>query len=124
MRRSCEKGIEDVAQRQEYLTLGLRLGRWTLGLEPALLVLDVSPDEVFVRLGEVDDSFYETDNRSDSARHECDDDLNDSFGSVAKDKFVNAKSAQQDPANARHSFFSAPSAFQSVICPGFTPCIG
>ena len=105
MRRGYEKGIKRRTQRQEYLTLGP--GHWTLDagvLEPTLLVLDVSPDEVFVRLGEVDDSFDETDNRSDSTGHKCDDDLNNSFGGIAKDEFMNAKPAQQDPANARNQF--------------------
>ncbi len=61
--------------------------------EPAFLVLDVCADEVFVRLCEVDDSFYQADNGADSTGHQGNNDLNNPFGGVAKDKLMNSESA-------------------------------
>src|SRR5688572_33320427 len=77
----------------------------TLKLEPTLLALDVSPDKLFVRLCQVDNSLDEADDGTDAARHQGDNDLDDSFRGVSKNKLVHTETAEQDPANTRNDLF-------------------
>jgi|SRR5687768_13669065 hypothetical protein len=78
-------------------------GLWTLDLgrrlEPAFFVLNVGSNEIFVRLGEVDDAFDDSNDRAGATGHKSDDDLNNSFSGVAKDELVYAKATEHDSAN-------------------------
>jgi len=76
-----------------------------LKLEPTLLALDVGPDKLFVRLCQVDNSLDEADDGTDAARHQGDNDLDDSFRGVSKNKLVHTETAEQDPANTRNDLF-------------------
>jgi hypothetical protein len=77
----------------------------TPNLKPTLLTLNVGPHKLLVRLRQVNNSFDETNDGTNAARHQSDDDLDDSFCRVTEDEFVYTEAAEQDPANARDDLF-------------------
>jgi hypothetical protein len=90
--------------------------------EPAFLVLYVCSYEVFVRFCQINYALDDADNTGSSASYYAEHELNNSLGRVSEDKLVYTERAYKNPANTR--FLSAPIAFQSVIAPGLTACIG
>src|ERR1041385_3862183 len=70
-------------------------------LEPALFVLNVSSDKLFVRLRQVNDPFDDADNTRSSARYNADTQLNNSLGGVAEDELVYSECAEQNRTNTR-----------------------
>ena len=58
--------------------------------EPTLLADLIGRDELRIRLREVDDALDETDQTSYAARHNRDQDTNDSASDITKDETVNA----------------------------------
>lgn len=85
-------------------------------LEPGLLILDVGPDKFFIRLGQVDDPFNQTNDRANAAGYQRDDYLNDSFGGVTEDEFMNAKTAEQYAADAGNNFLVSAHRFPVGHC--------
>src|ERR1051325_1925769 len=77
-------------------------------LEPAAFILDVRSNEFFVRLREVDNTFYHSNDAADPAGHACNNDLDNAFGGIAENELMHPKAAEQDAANAcDHFLFSA-----------------
>jgi hypothetical protein len=74
------------------------------GLKPTAFVRDVSIDEIFVALCEVDDALDEADDSADAASANGDHDLDYSFLCVTEYEFVNAQSANQDAADSSGDF--------------------
>jgi len=82
-----------------------------LTLEPALFILDVSSNEVFVGFGEVDNAFYQTDDSARPAGYECNNYLDDALGGVAENELVNTKATYQDAEDACDDFLVATELF-------------
>lgn len=66
------------------------------GSEPAFATGDVGVDELLIGLGEIDDSFDESDNSEEPASHEADDQLDDAFLAITKDKLVGTGPSKKD----------------------------
>ncbi len=56
----------------------------------------IGPDELIVGLGQIDDSFDQADDCTESASEDSDDDRQDAFGGVAKHELVDPQAAEKD----------------------------
>ena len=63
------------------------------GSEPALPTLDIGSHKILVALGEINDSFDQTDEVAQAAGYDSDHDFDDPLCRIAKDEFVDSKSA-------------------------------
>lgn len=71
-----------------------------LVLEPGFAFNLIRLDEFFVRLGQVDDAFDQTDDAARTAGHQRDDDAQHATTRVVKDESVDAKSTEHDAKHA------------------------
>ncbi len=78
-------------------------------LEPALLTLDIQSYKFFIRLSQIDDAFNDTDNTRDNRQGPAAQNRNqqhdDSLTGIAKDEFVDTKTAEQDGEDSRRQLF-------------------
>lgn len=77
-------------------------------LEPAALTLNVSSDELFIALGEVDDSFDQADYATDSAGHKSNHNLDDPLSRITENKLMNTEAPEQNAADARRQLLIGP----------------
>ena len=75
------------------------------GSKPAFAAGDVGVDELLIGLGEINDSFDESDDSEEPACHEADDQLDDAFLAITKDKLVGTGPSKKDAEETSEHFF-------------------